>query len=813
MNILDSQKAISRVNVPAGTVLICQGTKERACIVIYSGIVEILSCEKIPEETDFDEILRNSLRVGFVKGETILGFPAVQKEGEVNPFSFRTLTNCVLSLRPMDSDTLTKKMCTDTSFALKIHRSLAVHAETCFSLFRNDRYLWHKVASIADSLALARSGAAKANAPEKASRENSSLDEYTAFLKSRLKAAGLPAPERWDYSLFQGQLQDKLDLYTDRDAERVESFIDTNQYAFIKRLLNKEDSVVSALLSNDGPLNRYILDFLGETITAMMRANEKILRDILSLLNRLYEKNGWVDSVVISGRNGGLEAENFFHFLAKFSLRFRKDAINLLGSDPLKTYSVFASLGRFREFKESQDVIEVSENAPAASGRLPKYKGLLGKILDFAEASQEFRNEFASLLDDAAEKKDVRSVSRIGEMYWELYERCFLKTVGTDLKSFIPGIMLHMGLVDERLVSQEALLAVDAAYASALYTDESIPVMTFPYFLEKIYKGEVQPSVTEMGDTFDYILKAQSKLTPKEKAAAFLYEDNHDDRVRFELRQVASDLGGMLFGNRKKSLPFLTDELITGDLGRLFIDPERIVKEVGKYKSRDYSMFYRQVILRHGLGTDFIQSEVIPNFVLYPCFGSRAVMWQEMDGTKKKTPGRIFMPIFFSEKFAEALLEQIAYFRWELQKTIAGHNWTDPVEGGLVGAYYDYIAFYQKNPDISPEAKQRLAEFIKRTKSEKDRFAKDYGTWLEFEYFGRMRMNPAARDVFYRFCPFPADIREEMTKKPAFSAMAARFENRRNKEKTKIDAKLRGYEKKSGTIPEELESYLRFLEM
>jgi hypothetical protein len=302
-------------------------------------------------------------------------------------------------------------------------------------------------------------------------------------------------------------------------------------------------------------------------------------------------------------------------------------------------------------------------------------------------------------------------------------------------------------------------------------------------------------------------------MTPKEKASTFLYHDVHDDRVRFELRKVASDLGGMLFGNRKKALPFLTEMHLGGNPGRMFVEPEKIVEAVAEYRRRDFSMFYRQVILRHKLGTDFVQKEVAPHFVLYPCFGSRAAMWQEMDGTGKKTSGRIFFPVFFSEKLEEALVEQIAYFRWELQKAIAGHEWTDPVEGGLAGAYYDYIAFFRKNPKISPEAKQRLMEFIKRTKSDKDRFAKDYATWVDYEFFGRMRLNPAAREIFYRFCPFPAKVRDEMSKKPAFAAMATRFRNRREKERIKIEAKLKRYGKKMKNLPPELEDHLAFLDM
>ncbi len=275
---------------------------------------------------------------------------------------------------------------------------------------------------------------------------------------------------------------------------------------------------------------------------------------------------------------------------------------------------------------------------------------------------------------------------------------------------------------------------------------------------------------------------------------------------------VSAELQGMLYGNRKKAIPFLMDRQFRGPAGRQFTNPEALASAVLKFKERDFSMFYREVILKHNSGSDFIQMEVIPNFVLYPGFGSRAVTWQEMDGTRKKTPGRIFFPVFFSESLEESVLEQVANFRWELQKAIAGYNWTDPVEGGLVGAYYDYISFFRKNPDITPEAKERLAEFIKRTKSDKDRFTEDYRTWIQFEYTGSMRLNPAARDIFYRFCPFPAAIRKEMEKRPMFAATANRFKNRREKEKSRIENKVTKLRKTGKALPEELIAYIQYLE-
>ena len=193
--------------------------------------------------------------------------------------------------------------------------------------------------------------------------------------------------------------------------------------------------------------------------------------------------------------------------------------------------------------------------------------------------------------------------------------------------------------------------------------------------------------------------------------------------------------------------------------------------------------------------------------------GSRAMMWQEMDGVRKDSPGRFFFPMFFSEKLNETLLYQLASFRWELQKTIAGYNWTDPIDGGLVGAYYDYIQFFKKNPNMTSEAKKRLEEFIKKSKSDKDRFARDYSTWVEFEYEGKVRLNAVARDIFFRFCPFPENMRSFMAKKPLFGNLESKFQNRRQKEIVKAKTRIIKFEKKNIPIPEDLENFIRYLEL
>lgn len=301
-------------------------------------------------------------------------------------------------------------------------------------------------------------------------------------------------------------------------------------------------------------------------------------------------------------------------------------------------------------------------------------------------------------------------------------------------------------------------------------------------------------------------------MTEGQQKGRYLYKDTAEDRVRFEIRKISIEMSGILFGNKKQALPILYSEAFSGNMKRFFVEPDSLVIKIEKIRNRDFSLFYREVLQRHDLGSDFIQKETFPLFILYPCVGSRGLLWQDLDGNKKDSEGRFFFPLFFSENFLDSLMYQLASFRWELQKTISGHNWTDPVEGGLVGAYYDYIQFYKKNPNLTMEARKRLEVFIKKTKSDKDRFVRDYLTWIQYEYESKVRLNGVARDIFYRYCPFNSKVREQMAKKPLFSQLELKFQNKRQKEIVKVKSRVIKFEKKNKPPLPELIDYLRYLE-
>lgn len=820
METLDLTKKYSEKSLEAGSVLVLQGSGEKAISILHSGLAEILYNESPTVDSAPEVILSGSFRVGLIKGKSPFGIMGIMNRKMSSVISIRCVTECIITSKPMEAEELLSKIQSDLPFNIMVLRTLLTRIESTFYLFNNYKYLWHKFASISDSIALALE-CKMDRAAQKYSRSSSTLPEYGGYLKSLTSSAGFPQPEYWDYNLFLGTLQDKLGLYAEKDEVKIENLMDYQQFLFLKRLIRKSDSILEVLFQKDEPMNQYLFDFLGNVLEKMMKTNMGLASIINQLISVLYGSDGWVYSVFTDFDPEMQKVRDFLHFLGKFSWRCKKDTQNLLGISLINEFPLFKRLKKYKDMtistlEEDTSRIETDESQK----RLSKYNGLLNKILDFSDLPETFKSEFAFLIETFRNEKNklgtgeeiVQLRKKISINYWQLYEECFLKIIDSDLKGFIPSIMLHFGLVDETLVSQEELLLIDEFYSGNLYSDDSVPVMTLPYFLDKIYRSELNPSLTNMGDGFQSLLKKQDKMTERQKKNRYIYENTAEDRVRYEIRKISVDLSGILSGNKSVSVPVLFSETFDGNMKRFFIDPESLVLKIEKIRNRDFSLFYREVLHRHDFGSDFIQKEVLPHFILYPGIGSRAIMWQELDGSRKDSEGRFFFPLFFRDNLFDVLLYQLASFRWELHKAIAGHNWTDAVEGGVVGAYYDYIQFFKKNNQITSEAKKRLEEFIQKTKSDKDRFARDYSSWIQYEFEGKIRLNGAVREIFYRYCPFSSKIRAGLANKPLFSQLERRFQNRRQKEIVKLKSRILKFEKKNQPVLPELIDYMMFLE-
>ncbi|MFW6313720.1 MAG: hypothetical protein ACOC2N_07540, partial [Spirochaetota bacterium] len=570
MDQLDRSRRVSRDTFAPGTILIQRGSDLTALTILHSGLAEVLEVSQ--SATSTSEPARLGRRVGLIKGESLCGVTDLREPGPARR-TIRAVTRCVVSNIPVAPASLAERLYSDPELNLRVLHGLVQRVESSIYLFRNYKYLWHKLAVLSDSIALAHDFGEHLERLEEGDRLTSSLESYSAWIRARTVAAQVELPTAWDPNVFLGRIQDELGLYAGQDAITEESTLDFPLFLFVKRLLGRGEAMVHALIADDEPGTVYLYQLLNKSLESMIDRNRDLVDEIERLLDRLFANGGWIEAA-LEAQSGSEEERRFDYYLAKTCYRFHKDCMNLLGRRLASEYPVYRHLGKVRRsddepVRESRPASEL----PSARDPLAKYRNLAERLLEFSGLTQKERYRFIELLgalkqlpDRLADDAAARAVrDELGSLYWRLYEDCFLKVIDTDLKSFVPGIMLHFGLVDETLVGEDDLRALDAAYARALYTDDTIPVMTLPYFLEKIYTGEQSPSFTEMGETFAKRLKAQKRMTRKERDSGILYDDTPEDRVRFELRNIVASTSALLFGSRRRALPILCRDAMTGD--------------------------------------------------------------------------------------------------------------------------------------------------------------------------------------------------------------------------------------------------------
>lgn len=239
----------------------------------------------------------------------------------------------------------------------------------------------------------------------------------------------------------------------------------------------------------------------------------------------------------------------------------------------------------------------------------------------------------------------------------------------------------------------------------------------------------------------------------------------------------------------------------------------KIVLTLSSILAVDFSVFHREIVFYHTarqLAPELIMKPVFPNIILVPCFGHRAVMWQELSGKSKSTPGRFVFPIFTDEKLDDLMMDVVAKFRWDLSKSMSSSVINKANEFSLYVDYSKYIQFYAKNRDLSTEAKDRLKTVIKRKRNNlTDIFTADYQAWINYEANGLVRLNKVAREILFKHCPFSRPIRSKLSTSPYYNALISEFDKDRARQCKILEARYAKL-KESGSIDPDLVENLKY---
>lgn len=479
---------------------------------------------------------------------------------------------------------------------------------------------------------------------------------------------------------------------------------------------------------------------------------------------------------------------------------------------------VEASIGALKHKVTNSGLL--SEAHTAREGIPEELKNSAERILEYSGLPKErcdlflnFLNLFRGLRDKLSEEEQVRSLRKdITAGFFEVYEAVLKKAAVENKQDKLLNMFLTFGYIDERLLSPENLWTLYGISEEAGGGESS--VYSMENWLKLIYQKKKNPSVNDFSmDYFDTFreMKKRGEVKDSDKAA---YENNTDRRLSFEVGNMFRLNHRLCSRSIRTYFPILYDEVIIKDLSKALVTPRKIGEAISKVLAVDFSAFHREISyfnLKKGIEKEFIMQAVRPDIILMPIYGSNAIMWQEISGRVRNTPGRFIIPIFTDGSIDEMLQKLIGEFRWELCKTMQGVAWNDISIKSLTSEYMDYLQFYKKNKELSEESKEKLGLQIKKHRNiSRQIFASDYMTWLNYESNGILRLNKLARDILYRHCPFPKETREKLLNHPSFAATANQFKNRRAKEARELESRYAKYAENGIVLDEEMLETLNF---
>lgn len=425
---------------------------------------------------------------------------------------------------------------------------------------------------------------------------------------------------------------------------------------------------------------------------------------------------------------------------------------------------------------------------------------------------------FKNLPDMSSTDDETRRLRKnITKVFYDAYEKCMVRVMESGEKpSQILLMFFTFGFMDVELLGEENTIALYNLMDS-LELFSSNHVFTMYEWLKSVYDGKNEPSKNEFDQDYLAYLTEQMKhgeITDEKRQEL---KNNQKEKLIFEIKNMFPSAHKITYGRISTFCPAIASYDVINTFEKMAITVERIEAAVNKIRQIDYSLLYREIIFsdtEHGINQEVIMKEVMPNFILTPCIGSRAQMWQETAGVRNDTSARFMFPMFLTSDLDEQLTETFGRYRWELCRKVQGVYWNDYREKSLTSEYYDYLQFYRKNRELSTDAKEKLKNALTRARNNyREVFVKDYVSWLKYESQGSFRLNKISRNILVTYCPFSIDIRDELLSNPLYQTAFTKLEIENQKKASRFQALLTKYEEAGGEITQELKQNLKFYQL
>lgn len=443
------------------------------------------------------------------------------------------------------------------------------------------------------------------------------------------------------------------------------------------------------------------------------------------------------------------------------------------------------------------------------------------KIIEYSGIAEERSDmflmnlaAFRNLRDKLSTEESVRSIRNdVSSMFFEIYEAVLKKALALKDDSRLINMFLNYCYMDEKLLNPEQSLAL-YRIAGRDGSGGKENIHTARQWLTHIYDMKKDPSINEFGQDYLDIFREMKKRGQASEKDRQAYENNREARLSYEIMNMLKTNHKLCQGQISVYFPILHRDLITRDLEKSYITREAVSASLDRILEVDYSAFHREIYFKdtvNGIEKELIMKAVAPDVLLIPVFGSRSMMWQEISGRSRSTPGRFNLPAFTDENLDDIMIKLVGNFRWELCRTMMGAAWNDVTQPSLTSEYTDYIQFFKKNRDLSEEAKEKLKSQIQKYHNKtRDIFTADYELWINNEAKGNVRVNKVVRSILFKYCPFSKPIREQLDKQPIYTELSSLMRNQRAKIARDLENRYSRYAAKNGALDPDLEQNLIF---
>ena len=569
------------------------------------------------------------------------------------------------------------------------------------------------------------------------------------------------------------------------------------------QLMIKDDNLCVGAIMEAAAQMRRVTQGIGEMVTYLLYN-----RDIL------YAESGY----------------DIFHLYYSLAVELsRKDRdITETRKQMLAIANAMELLGIYEQnqIAKSKELCDERNFETDESGRIRvSREDCVARIMEYAGYDDESISAYKKLIetyrnlpDRQSSDNDVRRIRKeIMTRFYEIYQKAFLRST-EDLMRPSPVILmfLNFGFMDVELLGEEH---TNTLYnlVDSLGLFHSDHIFTIYDWLLLIYQGKKVPSRNEFDlDYNGYLqdLKRQGEITDAQLTEL---KENPQAKVEFEIRNVFVSGHRLTSGRVTTFCPILSSEEFINTIEKMAVTAERVENAINKIRRLDYSVLYREVMFSdpaHGINQEWMMHEVLPDVILMPDAGTRAVMWQETVGAKTNTPARFLFPMFTAADLDELMVETMGRYRWEICRRIQGVYWNDIRERSLTSEYCDYIQFYRKNSDLSADAKDKIKTALARARnSYREVFVKDYISWMKYESAGSFRLNKVAREIMVRYCPFAKEVRASLMQNPQYQNVFRKLDAENAKKVQRFTAMYDKYEAAGGEITPELNENLKYYQM